>query len=116
MDNGAIFTELTRRNALRREAGLPLLDLRAEFAHAVAWARWLEYEAVCEAHKDLFAAIQAEVAEELLRATGSDHRQSMGGRWLIGVRTRDRFEAALARKGFRKLPLCTKNLTIYGGG
>ena len=39
MDRAAIFTEITRRNALRREAGLPLLDVRQEFAHGVAVAR-----------------------------------------------------------------------------
>ncbi len=116
MDKTAIFAELTRRNALRREAGLPLLDVRREFDDAVAIARWDEYQAVCDAQADLRAAIQAEVVEELRRETGRDHRLSVGGRWLIAARTRERFEAAMARMGFRRPPLPGKNLTIYGGG
>src|SRR5215212_404836 len=102
MDKAAIFTELTRRNALRREAGLPLLDLRREFDHEVALARWNEYQAVCDAHADLRAAIEAEVVEELRRRTGRDHRLSVGGSWLIAALTGQRFDAALARKGFRR--------------
>ncbi|MBD0275471.1 MAG: hypothetical protein ICV73_26520 [Acetobacteraceae bacterium] len=116
LERATIFAELTRRNALRREAGLPLLDLRREFDHEVALARWDEYQAVCDAHADLRAAIQAEVVDELRRKTGRDHRLSAGGRWLIAARTRERFEAALARMGFRRPPLPGKNLTIYGGG
>ena len=116
LDKAAIFTALTRRNTLRREAGLPLLDLRREFEHEVALARWNEYQAVCDAHADLRAAIEAEVVEELRRKTGRDHRLSAGGRWLISHLTRERFEAAMARMGFCRPPLPGKNLTIYGGG
>ena len=116
MDKAAIFTAITRRNALRHEAGLPLLDVRQEFAHGVAVARWREYQAACDAHADLRAAIQAEVVDELRRKTGRDHRLSAGGRWLISHLTRERFEAAMARMGFRRPPLPGKNLTIYGGG
>ena len=115
LDRAAIFTGLTRRTALRREAGLPLLDVRREFDHAVALARWDEYRAVCDAPADLRAAIEAEVVEELRRKTGRDHRLSVGGRWLIAARTRQRFEAAMARMGFHRPPLPGKNLTIYGG-
>ena len=35
VDKAGIFTDSTRRNALRREAKLPLLDIQAEFVHAV---------------------------------------------------------------------------------
>ena len=114
MDKAAIFTELTRRNALRREAGLPLLDLREEFDHEVAVARWDEYQAVCDAHADLRAEIQAQVIEELQRSTGRDHRLSVGGRWLIAARTRERFEEAMAREGHPRPSIPTRNLTIYG--
>ena len=114
LNKAAIFTEITRRNALRREAGLPLLDVRAEFDHGVALARWEEYQAVCDAHADLRAEIQAEVIEELRRSTGRDHRLSVGGRWAIAARTQQRFEAALARKGHPRPPIPTRNLTIYG--
>jgi hypothetical protein len=114
MDKAAIFTEITRRNALRREAGLPLLDVHQEFAHGVAVARWREYQAACDAHADLRAAIEAEVVEELRRKTGRDHRLSVGGRWLIAARTRERFEEAMAREGHPRPSIPTRNLTIYG--
>ncbi len=114
LDEAAIFTSLTRRNALRREAGLPLLDVRAEFDHGVALARWEEYQAACDAQADLRATIQAEVVEELRRRTRRDHRLSAGGRWLISHLTRERFEAAMARMGHPRPPIPTRNLTIYG--
>ena len=50
VDKAAIFAELTERNALRREAKLPLLDLRDEFEHAVSLALWDE---AWEKHADL---------------------------------------------------------------
>ncbi|WP_331288446.1 MULTISPECIES: hypothetical protein [Methylobacteriaceae] len=34
-DRGAIFSETLRRQALRREAQLPLLNVRAEYERAV---------------------------------------------------------------------------------
>jgi hypothetical protein len=49
IDKAAIFTELTRRNAIRRQAQLPLLDMRDEFDRAVEYASW---KVVCEEHGD----------------------------------------------------------------
>ena len=43
MDKAAIFTDLTCRNALRKANGLPLLDLRAEYAHQIWIAKRREY-------------------------------------------------------------------------
>jgi hypothetical protein len=43
MDKAAIFTDLTRRNALRKANGLPLLDIRAEYAHQKWIAKQRDY-------------------------------------------------------------------------
>jgi hypothetical protein len=40
IDKAAIFTELTSRNAIRRQAQLPLLDMRDEFYRAVEFSQW----------------------------------------------------------------------------
>lgn len=62
MDKAAIFETVTRRNALRRENGLPALDLRAEFDRSVALTRWKEYAAVELAH----VPQRREIAEAVL--------------------------------------------------
>ena len=49
VDRTAIFTELTKRNALRREARLPFLGMNDEFEHAVSRALW---DAAWERHAD----------------------------------------------------------------
>jgi hypothetical protein len=58
VDRAAIFAELTKRNAVRREAKLPLLDLHDEFEHAVSLALWDE---AWEQHADELSRIRAEV-------------------------------------------------------
>ena len=46
MDRAVIFTEITRRNAARRRACLPLLDVREKSDRAVALAVEQEIEAL----------------------------------------------------------------------
>ena len=58
VDRATTFTELPRRNAVRREAKLPLLDMRAEFDHEVEVAAWRE---ACVKHADDMARIEIEV-------------------------------------------------------
>ena len=67
VDRAGIFEELTRRNALRRDAKLPLLDLRSEFSHAVSLALWKEgrERLDCEIPR-----IKQEVVAELQRTGG----------------------------------------------
>ena len=43
MDRAAIFTEIIKRNEVRRKALLPLLDVRTETAHSVSFATMNEY-------------------------------------------------------------------------
>lgn len=113
MDRGRIFTELTERNALRREAGLPLLDMREEFDRAVAVERWREWQAVVEAHADMREAIRQRIQSE--RQAQGRTMESVGGRWAVRVLADREFEEALARLGHVKPPLASKHLTSYGG-
>ena len=78
VDRAAIFTELTKRNAVRREAKLPLLDLRTEFDHAVSVALWNEGLKV---YADDITRVIDETWADLRQRYGADFPQSGGGRW-----------------------------------
>lgn len=81
VDRAAIFTSILHRQALRREAQLPLLNIRAEYEHAVEQARW---RAHVEEHGE---TIRAEVLAELRAKHGSQFGQSVGGLWAIQLLT-----------------------------
>jgi hypothetical protein len=90
VDKAAIFAELTKRNAVRREAKLPLLDLHDEFEHAVSLALWDE---AWEQHADELGRIRAEVTAEY------GHYQSTATRMLLGSKFLERAYDLLARYG-----------------
>jgi hypothetical protein len=90
VDRAAIFAELTKRNAVRREAKLPLLDLHDEFEYAVSLALWDE---AWEQHADELRRIRAEVAAEYGRY------QSTAGRMFLGSKFLERAYDFLARYG-----------------
>jgi hypothetical protein len=93
MDKAAIFTDLTRRNALRKANGLPLLDLRTEYAHQMWLARRQEYCTACEEHADEREAIRCQVLAEFRAKYGADFPGTSGGHWAVGLRTSKRFAA-----------------------
>jgi hypothetical protein len=101
ISEAAIFTELTRRNALRREAKLPLLDLRTEFEHAVSLALWKEGH---ERFDGEIPRIKQEVLAELQQTRGPefDEYRSAGARWLIGHMVAERYYALLADHGYHR--------------
>ena len=66
IDKAANLTELTRRNAIRRRAQLPPLDMRDEFDRAVGFIHW---KAVCEEHAD---RVRSEVIAELSKTLGRE--------------------------------------------
>ena len=86
IDKAAIFTELTRRNAVRRRAQLPLLDMRDELDRAVEFTHW---KAVCTEHAD---RVRSEVIAELSTTFGREP-QSAGGRWAVSILTLKRLRA-----------------------
>jgi hypothetical protein len=91
MDKAAIFTELTQRNALRRQAQLPLLDLPMAYESAVALAAWQDYRAACDRFADERVRIREQVLAEFRAAHGPGFGLSFGGRWAVGHETNRRF-------------------------
>ena len=81
VDRGAIFSELCRRNALRRESHLPLLNISAEYERLVNVAKW---GYILEHH---YAHTRAEVLADLRATRGPDFGNSAGGRWMIEIFT-----------------------------
>ena len=113
-DRAQIFTELTKRNALRREAGLPLLNLREELEYQVTLDLWRAWVAVCEAHDGLRNEIRERILAEYL-AEGRT-MQSAGGRWLVETRTEAEFFSELARRGHVRPKTPSRHPVTYGGG
>ncbi|TFZ54791.1 hypothetical protein E4V01_24590 [Methylorubrum sp. Q1] len=76
-DRGAILSAIFRRQALRREAQLPLLDVRAEYERAIEQARW-------RAHVTTYGeATRAQVLAELRAKHGPQFGSSVGGKWTL---------------------------------
>jgi hypothetical protein len=96
VDKAAIFNELTKRNALRRLHGLPVLDILAEFHHAVAVAAEGAYRDRCQEHSGEREVIRQQVLAEYRERFGPDFGHSMGGRWAVGEMAKKRFAAFMA--------------------
>jgi hypothetical protein len=115
MDKAAIYTEIMRRNALRREAGLPALDVTAEYRHAVAQAERAEFQAICDRHRDLWDEMLTTVTQELrAKRDNPSFGNCMGSRIMIRVIARERFYATLELQGYRKPFSETRNTIPYG--
>jgi hypothetical protein len=113
-DRAEIFTSVTKRNALRTANGLPRLDFHAEYAHQVAVAKQHDYQAFCDRHADEREAIRQEVLAELRLEHGPDFGTGMGGRWMVGRLTHQRFMAYIAIKYGVAPEGGTRNPIIYG--
>ena len=117
VDKFALFTGLTKRNALRKEVGLPLLDIRTELAHEVALAEENEFRGVAEAHNAERLMIREQVMADLRAQQGADFGHSAGGRWAINAETNKRFKAYLLEvHNLETPPLASKHATVYGEG
>jgi hypothetical protein len=115
MDKAAIFADVTRRNALRRANKLPPLDIRAEYDHQVAVAKQRDYQAFCDRHADEREAIRLEVLAELRLQNGPDFGTGMGGRWMVGRLTHQRFVAHIAEQYGVHPGRAGRNEVKYGG-
>lgn len=83
-DRGGILSAILRRQTLRREAQLPLLDVRAEYERAVERARW-------KAHVVKHGVtIRDQVVAELRAKHGPQFGGSVGGMWAVRLRTEKR--------------------------
>ena len=115
MDRAVIFTELTKRNALRKAAKLPLLDLRAELALAVERGAYRDYAEQCEKYEDDRRRITEDVLTELRATRGQDFPSSMGGRLMVEGLSDQRFQAFLEiEHGIRKPILNSRHRIVYG--
>ena len=74
VDRAAIFSSILARNALRREAQLPQLNVRATFEREVEHRLWAEFVAE---HGE---RVHAEVLAERRAKFGPDYPLSAGGR------------------------------------
>ena len=91
IDRSAIFSDILRRNVLRREAHLPLLDVRTTYDGEVEQALWRAH--LAQHH----AAVREEVLADLRAEHGAGFGGSTGGRWAINAlthtRLRERFRS-----------------------
>ena len=114
----AIFAEVLARNAARRLAWLPALDIRVEFDRAVAIAVDREVRALAEhtEHRAALDRIVEEVRAEMLTKHGITGA-TFGGRLAIGQRVAERSMAYLrAVYGVQAKPLPPRHPIRYGGG
>lgn len=110
MNKGAIFSDLTRRNALRKANGLPTIDLHGEFRFEVAVAAAGEFRALCARHADEREIIRNEVVA--LRDVAV---MTMAERWEMGREVTRLFEARVARRYGVRLPeTAARHPVIYG--
>ena len=80
IDKAAIFEELCRRNQLRREARLPLLDLKVAYRHEVIIAEAKRLRAI---RKPYEAQVRAEILNQYRAIYGPHWPSDSGGRWML---------------------------------
>lgn len=92
IDRAAIFATILHRQALRREALLPLLNVRAEYERAVGQALW-------SAHVDrYYTAVRAGVLEELRARHGPQFGGSVGGLWVVRLLVSKRLQEMIRQR------------------
>ncbi len=109
MGKSELFTKATKRNALRRESGLPLLDIRAVIANDQNVLDWKGFADVCQQHKAVRDRIALRIKAEL--ATKGCDCLSYGGRILLATKVEIEFHDFLRGIGV-KIP--TVNGARYG--
>ena len=95
VDRVAIFTSILKRNALRRETGLPLLPVRETFRKEVLAAEWRLF---CQEHAQ---AIWDELLAEK-RRTDPDWGNSAGGMMALRLMTTKVLQERFARERLSK--------------
>ena len=112
MDKGAAFSDLTRRNVLRKANGLPTIDLHSEFRHEVTVAAERDFHVLCARHAD-----EREIVRNEVVASRDVAAMSMAERWEMGREVTRLFEARVARRYGGKLPVTiARHPVIYGEG
>jgi hypothetical protein len=110
-----IYTELTKRNALRKAAKLPLLDFRTEMAYAMEREAGRMYSEQCKRFGGDRRRIIEDTLTELRATRGQDFPSSMGGRLLVRLMSEQRFRAFLEiEHGIRNPVPSSRHPIIYG--
>ncbi len=82
LDKAAIFEDLCRRNHLRREAKLPLLNLKAEYRHAITVDEARQRRAI---RRQYVPEIKAEILAKMRGRHGPDWGNCWSGRLALGA-------------------------------
>jgi len=98
VDEAPIRAEIRARDALRREAGLPRLDVEAEVAKAVATARLAAYHEFVNAHAGERAAIRDAVITEHRDRGGATFPNGWAGHMALGHEVARRFTRHLRER------------------
>ena len=109
-----LFLLATQKNALRREAQLPLLDVRAEMARQAYVDQRDAYYDEWERRRATLDAIKADVLAELRAERGPDFGLSAGGRWMVQHLAVRRYIDYLAGLGFHRPVNPTPRRILYG--
>ncbi len=82
VDKAAIFEDLCRRNQIRREAQLPLLDLKAEYRFAIELAEARRRRMIRQQYEP---QVRAEILAEMRERYGPDWGNCWSGRLALGA-------------------------------
>jgi hypothetical protein len=82
VDKAAIFEDLCRRNQIRREAMLPLLDLRSEYRIAIALAEARERRAIRKRYEH---EVRDQIVSEMRVRYGPHWPSETAGRYWLGA-------------------------------
>ena len=109
-----MLAEIYRRNAIRREAKLPLLDVRVEQERDMAEARLNEWWAFCDEHKATRDQIKTEVLAEFRQRYGPDFPVNSISGMAVEIRTNQRFAEFAASKGMEDPSIEAPHTFVYG--
>ena len=96
VDRAAIFTEITQRNALRKAAQLPVIDVPGEYQEAVARALHLEWE---KRRASEIAAIWEDEKTRYRARTGHEPYGMLNGDGLVSAQANKRIAALRSADG-----------------
>jgi hypothetical protein len=98
VDKAAVFSAVLERNALRRAALLPRLDVGQEFRRAIVEAAWREYQRRCSAEADALARCRAEAVAECRKRFGrAFDTRNFGSRIVVARETDRRFRGHMRK-------------------
>jgi hypothetical protein len=98
VDKAALFSAVLERNAVRRAALLPPLDVGLGYHRAIVEGAWREYQRRCSAEADALARCRAEAVAECRKRFGPTFDpRNFGSRILVARETDRRFREHMAK-------------------